>query len=95
MYANNIQSYYTLPLSESNKAISKINIDLRSMQDFSLKHSLFINPSKSFVMLLGSQHLCNGIDINKINFKCFHCSLILIFDSGIVSRGLSFLHIVN
>lgn len=66
IYADDTQLYYTFPLSQFDEAISKINIDLRSLWDFFLKHNLFVNPFKSSIMLLGFQHFRNGIDINEV-----------------------------
>lgn len=77
LYADDTQLYCSFKPEDTNEAVRKINTDLGSIQKWSLKNSLVLNPQKSKFLILGSKHQCESISnlnpcvqINNTNIEC-------------------------
>ncbi|CAH0563160.1 unnamed protein product [Brassicogethes aeneus] len=64
MYADDTQLYLLFESNKVEEAMQKISIDLNSIDEISKKHSLFLNPGKSKVLLFGNKTIINNLTGN-------------------------------
>ncbi|CAH2109011.1 unnamed protein product [Euphydryas editha] len=72
MYADDIQIYFQSTLESLPTAVSVINNDLNVICNWSKKHGLKVNPSKSQAIIVGSQSMIsrvNWTELPKVKFK--------------------------
>nr|CAI5824394.1 unnamed protein product [Callosobruchus analis] len=90
MYADDTQLMYSFFPDDMNSACLKVNEDLSSLYNMSLKQSLHLNPNKSVVMLFGRkkdrERICGDVHITvnncDISLKHEAKNLGLIFDTA-------------
>jgi hypothetical protein len=66
LYADDLVFYSHFPLTECNRAVSKMNFDISSLLQWSRAHCLTLNPDKSKCILVGYRRLFNQIDLNAL-----------------------------
>lgn len=94
-YADDTQLIYSFNPSNVQEANQKINLDLESLYQLSLKHQLKINPNKSVAILFCNENvrlnLTHNINItignNKIEFKESAKNLGLFLDNKLKFSG--------
>ncbi|KAG7300576.1 hypothetical protein JYU34_014871 [Plutella xylostella] len=63
LYADDLQIYTHAVPSDLPQAISLTNSDLNSISDWSKRHGLRVNPTKTQVIILGSSRLLCNVDL--------------------------------
>lgn len=89
MYADDTQLYLSFDRNTVDDAVTKINSDLKAIERVSKEHSLFLNPSKSKLILFGnklaipniSEHFHVVINDTTIPVVQDACNLGLHFDN--------------
>lgn len=90
-YADDTQMYLSFSPSESDQAVAAINYDLSSISEFSKKHCLRLNISKSAIMVFGggrsdfedNYRNCIVVDGEQIMFQKNIKSLGLVIDQDL------------
>ncbi|CAH2100188.1 unnamed protein product [Euphydryas editha] len=69
LYADDTQLYYSFDSEDMQDAMNKINEDLGNIYDWSRNNSLFLNPSKSQMLVLGKKSQIKKVLDSKLEIK--------------------------
>lgn len=82
-YADDTQIYHSFDYSNINASLEQVNRDISALVDMSKKHSLQINPSKSCIIVFGSDNVREAvirdinICVNDVRVPCVESARIL------------------
>jgi len=89
MYADDLQIYFSFPLSDIVNASELVNIDLANIVKYSAKHNLILNIDKTYPIIIGSNNYMNMIKSLQLPSILLD-GVVVPFQSNVVDLGVTF-----